>query len=510
VPPAGQKAAGAGEPSALPGAPHDPLPTTADVPLYRYAAAVLPALRGRMLLVEGKAREADEAYRQAVAAAEELVDPLADNAGGRLLLAFALDERSRFLIEVGRHKDAEADNGRALELLDRGAPAATDGLAQRDALARCLSTQGSLRLTMNKAAEAAEPLTRARELLERLAAEHPRAPRYRAELAWVGSRLGSALAGRNQLADAEKAHDASVALAERLVADDPGEAEYHSLLAGTLNNRANVLNSTNQPAKARPLLEKAVEHQRTALKTWPHHPRYRRFLRTHHWVLAATLLRLGDHAAAARTAADIPALFPDDGGAYGQALDLVAACPGLVDKDPKLSAEQRRARTGEYLKEVGRLSREMARHAAKNAGVHNGLAVFLANYPDERVRDPARAVHHAEEAVRLAEREPNCWSTLALARYRTGNWKTAAEALDKAMQLRRPQVGVEDVLLLSMIRSRLGDKEPARQLYDQAAGWIAQNQPNNPELARRRTEAARVVGAEAPAKPPKGDDPAKK
>jgi tetratricopeptide (TPR) repeat protein len=218
-------------------------------------------------------------------------------------------------------------------------------------------------------------------------------------------------------------------------------------------------------------------------------------------VLAETLIRLGDHAGAAHVAGDIPALFPGDGQADAQALDIVAACPALADKDPKLSADQRRGLIRDYVEEVGRLTREFARHSAKDAEALSALAAFLADHADERVRDPARAVRHAEEAVRLA----NGWSTLALARYRAGRWQAASEALDKAMQLRRPQVGIEDVLLHTMVRWRLADKTRARQLYEQAAAWIDQNDPRNEDLLRRRrAEAASLLGVALPTKPASG------
>ena len=45
-----------------------------------------------------------------------------------------------------------------------------------------------------------------------------------------------------------------------------------------------------------------------------------------------------------------------------------------------------------------------------------------------------------------------------------------------------------------MAHWQLGEKDEARQWYDQAVEWMEQKQPDNDELRRFRAEAAELLG----------------
>ena len=47
---------------------------------------------------------------------------------------------------------------------------------------------------------------------------------------------------------------------------------------------------------------------------------------------------------------------------------------------------------------------------------------------------------------------------------------------------------------LAMAHWQLGEKDEARQWYDQAVEWMEQKQPDNDELRRFRAEAAELLG----------------
>ncbi len=47
---------------------------------------------------------------------------------------------------------------------------------------------------------------------------------------------------------------------------------------------------------------------------------------------------------------------------------------------------------------------------------------------------------------------------------------------------------------LAMAHWQLGEKDEARQWYDQAVEWMEQKQPDNDELRRFRVEAAELLG----------------
>jgi eukaryotic-like serine/threonine-protein kinase len=130
----------------------------------------------------------------------------------------------------------------------------------------------------------------------------------------------------------------------------------------------------------------------------------------------------------------------------------------------------------------------------------NALAWLLANRPDARPHDPARAVSLAKQAVALAPADGTYWSTLGVAEYRAGNAKAAAAALEESMRL-RPGGDAYDWLFLAMVRRRLGDTADARRWYDRAVTWIETNAPHDRELLRFRTEAARLLEPEGPPAP---------
>jgi tetratricopeptide (TPR) repeat protein len=123
----------------------------------------------------------------------------------------------------------------------------------------------------------------------------------------------------------------------------------------------------------------------------------------------------------------------------------------------------------------------------------DGLAWFLANCGDSRLRDPARAVELAGRAVEAAPEQGLYWRTLGLARYRNGDWKETLSALDKAMQ-NRSGGDSSDWFILAMACWRLGEKDKARDWYDKAVAWMNKNQPQVEELKRFRAEAAALLG----------------
>src|SRR5262249_4144295 len=109
------------------------------------------------------------------------------------------------------------------------------------------------------------------------------------------------------------------------------------------------------------------------------------------------------------------------------------------------------------------------------------LAWLLATCPDAKVRDPARAIEVAKQAVDQAwakvDREAvgRAEKTLGVAYFRAGDWKNALELLDRA----RVKIPVDNQVigfLKAMTYWHLGDHKNARQLFDMAARGMDQMQ----------------------------------
>ncbi|MEQ1826989.1 MAG: tetratricopeptide repeat protein [Pirellula sp.] len=123
----------------------------------------------------------------------------------------------------------------------------------------------------------------------------------------------------------------------------------------------------------------------------------------------------------------------------------------------------------------------------------NGLAWLLATSSDPKLRDPAKAVELAMNAVQLEPPNGNSLNTLGVAQYRSGRWKEAIDSLEKSIKLSDKSFSI-DGFFLAMAYWQLDEKSEARTWYDQSVDWMDKNKPNDDELRRFRAEAAELLG----------------
>jgi tetratricopeptide (TPR) repeat protein len=128
----------------------------------------------------------------------------------------------------------------------------------------------------------------------------------------------------------------------------------------------------------------------------------------------------------------------------------------------------------------------------RNGLVLNSLAWRLVTGKDPRARDPQRAVALAKKAVELDPENAAYANTLGVALYRSADWQAAIAALEKSLEVRNGGDSF-DWFILAMAHWRLGEKEEACQWFEQAALWMAKNNPDNEELKRFRDEAADLL-----------------
>jgi len=122
------------------------------------------------------------------------------------------------------------------------------------------------------------------------------------------------------------------------------------------------------PAEARRLLERAAVEHRAAIATNPRGVDSRRALRDHLAALAKALLTLGDHAEAARAAAEILKVATDRPGARRDAARVLARCVPLAEGDTKLADGPRQALADGYADRAIALLREAIERGDKGGG----------------------------------------------------------------------------------------------------------------------------------------------
>jgi serine/threonine protein kinase/Flp pilus assembly protein TadD len=125
----------------------------------------------------------------------------------------------------------------------------------------------------------------------------------------------------------------------------------------------------------------------------------------------------------------------------------------------------------------------------------NNIAWALVTVPDVPPYDPPQALQMIRKALELEPETWFFWNTLGVAAFRAGDWKTAAESLEKSMSLNKDNKGgvASDWFFLAMTRWRQGQRAEARKWFDQAVEWTKKNSAGDPELLRFQAEAAALL-----------------
>lgn len=211
------------------------------------------------------------------------------------------------------------------------------------------------------------------------------------------------------------------------------------------------------------------------------------------------MLDLGDYRAAAAAAVWASDIVPGCPAGASIAAVLYARCVDQVQFDPKLSPAELKSLKDDYTQRFRRLSDLIITNGHEYSELVNDVAWLLATFPDDRARDPKRAVKLVDQLVKRDPQNPRIglfWNTLGVALYRTGDWKGAIAALEKSAKLNQ---GKEpgDGLFLAMAYSRLGERDKAKRWYDSATRLL-DGRPATEEERRFRAEAATLLLSPAP------------
>jgi tetratricopeptide (TPR) repeat protein len=177
----------------------------------------------------------------------------------------------------------------------------------------------------------------------------------------------------------------------------------------------------------------------------------------------------------------------------GVALDTALAVRAAEESADPVPLAQVYARLGQVDTARQRLA-EAARRASGDAPALKAIAWLLANGPEPKLRDPARAVALARKATAARPGESTYWNTLGTALYRAGDWPEAIEALRKSNELEPGSSLGHNGYFLAMAHHRRGEASPARVWFDVAGRWHHLKAPADAELKQFRAEAAQLLG----------------
>jgi tetratricopeptide (TPR) repeat protein len=420
---------------------------------------------------EGRSQEGEDMYRNALG----LIDRLPPDVGREPSVRWAYAETSRNLAGLlgARYKlpeEQETLTRRALKvyeerLAESGSPPSR---AARDGMGFCYSNLGEMAFGRRELRESETLFRKAFDLYAQLANDFPHFEAYASRLFKRTQRLTDVLCLDGRDDEAEAVVRQFENLWQGLSAIHPDQqAHARGLVDCYLGLPANLVGAGR--------LAEAVSYYREAVRLKP--DSYES-----HISLGNALSKRG--------------LLDEATAVYREAIRLK---PNYEPTRYNLSLVlARKGLFGEAIAE----GREAIRILPKHAGVHIQLARLLATCPDPVYRNPAQAVEVANRAVELTPANGNAWNAVGIARYHSGDWKGAIEALQKGNDLPNGGRG-GDFFYLAMAHWQLGEKDQARQWYDKAVQWTDKNEPRNEGLRLYRTEAAALLGI---ADPPKTGD----
>jgi tetratricopeptide (TPR) repeat protein len=181
---------------------------------------------------------------------------------------------------------------------------------------------------------------------------------------------------QNKLPDAEKLYQAAIALRKQLMKEFPNDDLLRGDLAKSLTNLAMLTVDLGKLPEAKQLMEQAITNNRAALALAPKDAGYRNNLARNHTHLADILVRLKDHAAAAKAAAEVLKVAPAGWQEYHRAALFTCQAIPLATNDDKLTDAQRKDAVAAHAAQAVQLLHQAVRQGYTDAAALKREAAF--------------------------------------------------------------------------------------------------------------------------------------
>jgi serine/threonine protein kinase/tetratricopeptide (TPR) repeat protein len=395
---------------------------------------------GILLVNAARWPEAEQAYRQAIAAQARVVAEAGGQPGDRHLLARYQSNITGALAPDGRNfPDAERNLRAAIAI---GNKLVEEFPKESDYRAGLAGALGNLAFVLKQQRD----YEQARVLLEQ-AIVHQQAVLYdrphdeigRHYLSGHYSILANVLTHLNRHHDALTASVKATSLSEQLATEFPGFPKYQIWFADDLRMLGTIYEEIGETGPAEASLTRSL----TILESLPEHLKGLLPYRELRW----------------------QSLF------------------GLA---------QRAHRAGDLRKAIDRYRegiRLLPQHDSGNHEAFNNLAWLLAEEAGPELHNPAEAVQLAKRAVEEAKGLPICRRILGIAYFRAGNFQQAINAIDESIKLNKGAADIDDLFYLSMAHWKLGQTQHARELFATADRAMNDPRANQPLTKRLHAEA---------------------
>jgi serine/threonine protein kinase/tetratricopeptide (TPR) repeat protein len=223
----------------------------------------------------GELKEAEAAYRTALALQKELADRFPARPEYRYDLALTQSNLGSLLHDTGRPDEAEKFYQASLALR-RGLVAEVPGRPEyRHELIGGLTNLGRLLAATGRRDKAEAAFREALARSKQLAADCPKQPEFRGDLARSHNSLAVLLCESGAVAAAEAAWRDAVADDRRLTLAFPKVPDYQNNLAVALMNLGNLLQDSEQPKKAAAAYDEALALGKRLAAEFPSRPGFR-------------------------------------------------------------------------------------------------------------------------------------------------------------------------------------------------------------------------------------------
>ncbi len=328
---------------------------------------------GGLYVMTNRAAEAKQPYDQVQAILEGLRDEEKVGPDYREGLAELFQSRGLRLVGVlnqsspgpeetlrAEHHEAAWCYGQALELRQQLVTEFPQEWRYWRQLAATYNSQGILLRRMRRPDQADAAYRQFLELQAKLVARFPGNSAMRFDQGMGHRNLAILLKASGQMEHAVKQYRKALDVLASLAQDFPSVPSFHTEVGQALQGLATLLLSTDGSLdECRQLLERAAQHQKTAVKLAPDQLTYQNKLFGHLFHLSGVLVALGEHEEAARVAEQMKVVATRSMDSYAVAARF-AECAEVAEKDPKLNEEQRRERARTYARPAAEILRRFS------------------------------------------------------------------------------------------------------------------------------------------------------